>query len=194
MICPFRNTTESALSLNDVYDRVYSFMTRDPRAEYNFMIGTDCQVHPKHTKVITGVIIQRVGKGAWACYRSVVVPREYTSIKEKLSMETSYSEEIAAYFTPEKRFVLEDIILPYVYKGSSLTFYIDIDAGSDERVSRTAPFVAEMVRRVEAIGMKARIKPNSLASYYADKYSKQPHPGFMVGDNRSKLRTDSISY
>lgn len=58
----FKNTTESGLSLTDVRDRIASFMKADPRASYNLMIGTDCQVHNGHTTFVTGIIIQRVGR------------------------------------------------------------------------------------------------------------------------------------
>jgi len=177
----FKNTTESGLSLEMVFERIKEFMNKDPRAVYNLMIGTDCQVHEGHTTFVTGVIIQRVGKGAWACYRRVVIPREFHSVKEKLSMETTLSEEVALFFTGEVRTALEDIVLPYVYQGASLNFFIDVDAGTDERVNRTALYVEEMVRRVESVGMIPRIKPDAIAACaYADKYSKRPAVGYSV--------------
>lgn len=177
----FKNTTESGLTLPKVHEKIISFMNDDPRANYNLMIGTDCQVHNGHTTFITGIIIQRVGRGAWACYRQIVVPRELESVKEKLSMETAYSEEVAMFFTGDKRSDLEDVILPFVYQGASLDFYIDVDAGVDPKINKTAPFVAEMVLRVESMGMKARIKPDAVAACaYADKHSKKPHSGFLV--------------
>ena len=70
----FRNTTERGLNLDTVHERILQFMRLDPVATYKFIIGTDCQVHTGHTKFITGVVIQRLGKGAWACYRQVIVP------------------------------------------------------------------------------------------------------------------------
>jgi predicted RNase H-related nuclease YkuK (DUF458 family) len=172
----FRNTTEKKLSLEQVHERIIRFINLDPKGEYKFIIGTDCQVHKGYTKFITGVVIQRPGNGAWACYRQVILPRQLTSIKEKLSTETSLSEEIALFFSEDKRKEMEDIVLPFVYKGSSFESYIHIDAGSDPIKNKTALYVAEMVLRVESLGMVPIIKPDSyVASAYANRFSKKQH-------------------
>lgn len=172
----FRNTTERGLTLEKVHERILYFMRMEPQANYRFIIGTDCQVHMGHTKFITGVVIQRMGKGAWACYRQVIMPRALHSVKEKLSTETSFSEEVAMFFQDRKRSEMEDIVLPYLYQGASFDMFIHIDAGSDRLKNKTALFVDEMVRRVESMGMLPVIKPDSyVASSYANKFSKKPH-------------------
>jgi predicted RNase H-related nuclease YkuK (DUF458 family) len=172
----FRNTSEKSLSLEQVHERIIRFIKLDPKAAYKFIIGTDCQVHKGYTQFITGVVIQRPGNGAWACYRQVIIPRPFVSIKEKLSTETALSEEVALFFSEDKRKEMEDIVLPFVYKGSSLDAYIHIDAGSDPVKNKTALYVAEMVLRVESLGMVAVIKPDSyVASAYANRYSKKQH-------------------
>jgi predicted RNase H-related nuclease YkuK (DUF458 family) len=172
----FRNTSENKLNLEQVHERIIRFIKLDPKGEYKFIIGTDCQVHRGYTKFITGVVIQRPGNGAWACYRQVILPRQVNSIKEKLSTETSLSEEIALFFSEGKRQEMENIVLPFVYKGSSFESYIHIDAGSDPIKNKTALYVAEMVLRVESMGMVPIIKPDSyVASAYANRYSKKQH-------------------
>ncbi|MNI22061.1 hypothetical protein D3C73_756070 [compost metagenome] len=172
----FRNTTERGLSLEKVHERIVQFMRQEPKSVYKFIIGTDCQVHVGHTKFITGVVIQRMGRGAWACYRQVIIPRALESVKEKLSLETMYSEEIAMCFQERRRLEMEDIILPYMYQGASFQMYIHIDAGNDALKHKTALFVDEMVQRVESVGMVPIIKPDSyVASSYANKYSKKPY-------------------
>ncbi len=172
----FRNTSEAKLNLEQVHERILRFIKLDPKGEYKFIIGTDCQVHRGYTKFITGVVIQKPGSGAWACYRQIILPRQLISIKEKLSTETSLSEEIALYFSDGKRQEMEDIVLPYVYKGASFESYIHIDAGSDLVKNKTAQYVAEMVLRVESLGMVPIIKPDSyVASAYANRYSKTQH-------------------
>jgi hypothetical protein len=45
----FHNVTERRLKLEQVHDRILRFMSLEPHANYNFMIGTDCQVHAGHT-------------------------------------------------------------------------------------------------------------------------------------------------
>ncbi|WP_340137269.1 MULTISPECIES: ribonuclease H-like YkuK family protein [Bacillus cereus group] len=39
------------------------------------MIGTDSQVQKRGTLFITGFVIQREGKGAWACIRKAYITR-----------------------------------------------------------------------------------------------------------------------
>lgn len=174
----FRNVSEQNMPLDEVFERIQAFMRTDPRAAYELVIGTDAQVHAGHTKFVTSVVIFRPGRGAWFCYRQVILPREVLSLQEKLSLETTYSQEIAAYFDPAKRAMLEDILLPYVYQGAELRLFIDIDAGTDEKRNRTSAFVAEMVGRIEAMGLSARVKPEAIvASSVSNRYTKIPYRG-----------------
>ncbi|WP_245856149.1 ribonuclease H-like YkuK family protein [Paenibacillus rigui] len=172
----FQNITESKLSFDEVVHRILRFMAQDPKAHFHFAIGTDSQVHQGCTKFITGIIIRRLGKGAWACYRQVIVPRELTSLKEKLTMETSLSQEMACYFSVDAVRRMEEQLLPYVYQGAVLETFIDIDAGTEPFVNKTSLYVQEMVARVESMGMyAARVKPDSYcASSYANRYTKKP--------------------
>lgn len=169
----FQNISERRLGLEEVFQRVAAFMRRDPKGDYRFIVGTDCQAHSGTTTFVTGIVVHRLGNGAWACYRKVTLPRRLQSIRQKLTMETSMSEDIVSAFGTERLRHLEDIVLPHIYQGASFGTYVDIDAGSDELVNRTAPFVMEMVRRVEAMGVTARIKPDAvIASAYANRYTK----------------------
>lgn len=172
----FRNVSEKGMTLDEVFGHIRRFMESDPHAAYQLMIGTDAQVHAGHTKFITSVVIHRPGRGAWFCYRQVILPREIESLQEKLSLETTYSQEIAMYFDAERRGVLEDIILPHVYQGAELQLYIDIDAGTDAKRNRTSALVAEMVGRIEAMGLSARVKPEAIvASSVSNRFTKTPY-------------------
>lgn len=174
----FRNISESRMTLDDVLGRIKSFMRSDPRAAYQLVIGTDAQVHAGHTKFITSIAILRPGRGAWFCYRQVILPREVRSIREKLSLETSFSQEIALYFDADKRAGLEDIILPYVYQGAALAMFVDIDAGTDAKQNRTSAIVADLVGRIEAMGLTARVKPEAIvASSVSNRFTKSPYRG-----------------
>lgn len=172
----FQNLTESHLCMEDVQDRILRFIAQDPRASYHFIIGTDSQVHRNYTKFVTGILIYRLGKGAWACYRQVVIPRKLTSIREKLMLETSFSQRVAGFFDEDALKQMEDLLLPHVYQGASFQSYIDIDAGTDPIVNRTSRYVKEMVDRVEAMGRYVpRVKPDAYAaSAYANRYTKSP--------------------
>ncbi|MBO9610478.1 MAG: ribonuclease H-like YkuK family protein [Paenibacillaceae bacterium] len=174
----FRNLSERNMTLDEVFGRIQSFMKSDPRVPYRLVIGTDAQVHVGHTKFITSVVIHRPGRGAWFCYRQVIVPREIGSIREKLGLETTFSQEIATYFNPVRRAVLEDIVMPHVYHGAELQLFIDIDAGTDAKRNQTSVFVADLVGRIEAMGMSARVKPEAIvASSVSNRYTKTPYRG-----------------
>jgi predicted RNase H-related nuclease YkuK (DUF458 family) len=172
-IC-FQNLTESSLTIHQVLERIMGYMSEDPKGVYHFIIGTDSQVHRGHTKFVTGIVIHRLGGGAWACYRQIAVPRQLTSIREKLTLETSFSQRIACFFDAVVFTQLEEIVLPYSYQGATLEAYIDIDAGTEPNVNRTALYVQEMIDRVEAMGLYApRVKPDAFAaSTYANRYTK----------------------
>ena len=172
----FRNVSEQNMTLDEVLLRIRKFMESDPRAAYQLVIGTDAQVHAGHTKFVTSIVIIRPGRGAWFCYRQVVLPREIRSVQEKLSLETTYSQEIALYFDHDKRTQLEDIVMPHLYKGAGLQLFVDIDAGTDARRSRTAAFAADMVGRIEAMGLSARVKPDAIAaSAVSNRFTKSPY-------------------
>ncbi|MCU6712971.1 ribonuclease H-like YkuK family protein [Paenibacillus sp. J5C_2022] len=174
----FRNVSEQNMTLDEVFQRIQRFMGSNPIAAYQLVIGTDAQVHAGHTKFITSVVIMRRGQGAWFCYRQIILPREIESLQEKLSLETTYSQEIATYFNDDKRSLLEDIVMPHVYKGAELQLFVDIDAGTDPKRNQTAAFVADMVGRIEAMGLSARVKPEAIvASSVSNRYTKTPYRG-----------------
>lgn len=176
----FRNVAERDLALDEVFERIQRFMRTEPSAAYQLVIGSDAQVHAGHTKFITSIVIIRTGRGAWFCYRQVILPREVDSVQEKLSLETTFSQEIAMYFDHGRRSLLEDIVMPHVYQGAELRMYIDIDAGTDARRNATAAFVTDMVGRIEAMGMSARVKPEAIvASSVSNRYTKKPYRGYV---------------
>ncbi|MBN9656278.1 ribonuclease H-like YkuK family protein [Halobacillus sp. GSS1] len=160
------------MPFEEVFSHILTFMKSEPIGEYKLMMGTDSQVHPSHTLFITGIVIQRVGKGAWACFRKEVVHRQMTTLHERISYETSLTEQVASLFTEEKKNALIEVVLPYIYKGATFTIEGHIDIGSGDR-NRTRVYVNEMMARIESLGMEAKIKPDSIvASSYANRYTK----------------------
>lgn len=172
----FQNQTERGLGIEDVLDRVVRFVSEAPTEDYHFIVGTDCQVHRGHTKFATGIVVHRLGKGVWACYRQFAIPRELTTIREKLMLETTLSQRVACQFDPETLRACLRPPPPNAKGGATLRAYIDIDAGTVQQVNRTAEFVQEMAERVEAMGQYApRVKPYACAaSSYANRYTKRP--------------------
>ncbi|ADU30888.1 ribonuclease H-like YkuK family protein [Evansella cellulosilytica] len=168
----FNNLQEKNMTFEQVFERIVQFMKKDRNGNYRLMFGTDSQVHANDTKFVTGIVIQREGKGAWACIRKVVIPRQINSLQEKISLETSLTEEVVSMFTDERKEKLINIVLPHVYKGATFTIEGHIDIGS-RRQNKTRFLVREMVSRIESMGIEPKIKPESfVASAYANRYTK----------------------
>lgn len=165
----FQNTTEKSLSLEAVFQRVQRFISQDPHGEFRFMIGTDSHVYRKHTTFVTGIVIQRMGKGVWACYRKQKESGQM-ELREKITKETELTQSVAAYFDEEKEKQLLDIISPY--PGASLIKECHLDIGLGKK-NKTSIFVDEMMKVIESVGYEAKIKPYSfVASHYANYYTK----------------------
>lgn len=168
----FENLSEKNMSFEEVFEHIKRFMKKDPHGNYKLMFGTDSQVHPTYTRFITGIVIQREKKGVWACIRKVIIPRRMDNLHERISYETTLTEEIVAMFTEERKDELIEIVLNNIYRGASLTIEGHIDIGSGRR-NKTRIFVNEMLARMEALGIEAKIKPDAfVASSYANRYTK----------------------
>lgn len=168
----FQNLQENHMSFEDIFERIIKFMQLHPSGNYRLMVGTDSQVHHNRTLFISGVVIQNIGKGAWACIRKVVEPREMKQLHERISYETTLTERIVSLFTEAHKNRLIDIVLPHIYHGASFTMEGHIDIGSGQR-NKTREYVEEMVTRIESMGFEPKIKPDSfVASSYANRYTK----------------------
>jgi uncharacterized protein len=168
----FQNLKDQNMCFEEVFDRIIRFMKLYRNGNFRLMIGTDSQVHDRFTVFITGIVILNEGKGAWACIRKVVIPRRMEHLHERISKETSLTEEIVAMFTEERKNMMIDIVLPYIYKGASFTMEGHLDIGAGNR-NKTRIFVEEMVSRIESMGLEPKIKPDSfVASCYANRFTK----------------------
>lgn len=166
----FYNVSEKKMSFQTVLERIKGFMLKDPRSEYVLSIGSDSHVHQTETKFITAVHLHRVGKGAWGCLKNHTVQRPITSIREKISMETALSQEIAYCFISKYLMELSDILIPFADEGADLIFEIHLDIG---RRGMTKELIQEMTGRIEAMGIEAKIKPESYTAFsYANRYTK----------------------
>lgn len=158
------------MEFDDVFARIYNFMKADPRNVYRLSIGTDSQAHGNDTRFITAVHLHRMGKGAWGCLRNEVIHRKLGSLREKISLETHLSQEIACLFTPEYMSDLLELIYPYRNEGAHLIMEIHLDIGNH---GLTKEFILDMTERVRAMGLTAKIKPDAYAaSSYANRYTK----------------------
>ncbi|GLB61276.1 ribonuclease H-like YkuK family protein [Cytobacillus sp. NCCP-133] len=168
----FQNLQERNLTFEQVFNRILLFMKRNPDGNFRLMIGTDSQVHYNRTVFITGIVIQSERKGAWACIRKTIIPRKMMHLHERISYETSLTEEVVSLFTEERKDKMVEIVLPFIYKGGSFSMEGHMDIGSGKR-NKTREFVKEMVSRIESIGLEPKIKPEAfVASSYANRYTK----------------------
>lgn len=166
----FYNVSEKNMSFQTVIERIKGFMLKDPRSLYVLSIGSDSHVHQTETKFITAIHVHRVGKGAWGCLKYHSVNRPISSIREKISMETALSQEIAYYFTSQYLEQLTDVLIPFLDEGADLVFEIHLDIG---RKGLTKELIQEMTGRIEAMGIEAKIKPDSYTAFsYANRYTK----------------------
>ncbi|MED4403774.1 ribonuclease H-like YkuK family protein [Metabacillus fastidiosus] len=166
----FYNISESQMSFDTVNERLQSFILQDPRSEYILSIGTDSHVHQRETRFITAIHMHRVGKGAWGCLRNYYVDRPIFSVREKISTETALSQEIAAHMISDYLIGLSDLLIPYTDEGADLVFEIHLDIG---KKGITKDLIHEMTGRIRAMGIEAKIKPDSYAaSSYANRYTK----------------------
>lgn len=169
----FQNLSQKNMSFEEVLQHIKHFIQQDPTGNFSLMFGTDSQVYSKKTLFITGIVIQRKGKGVWACFRKVIVPRPILNLYERISYETTLTEEVVSLFTEEKKEQLYNLVLPHIYKGASFTIEGHIDIGCGNR-NKTSVFVNEMIARMHSLGIEAKIKPDSfVASTYANRFTKK---------------------
>lgn len=168
----FQNLQEDNMNFNQVLERIMKFMSLSPCGNFRLMVGTDSQVHKTKTLFITGIVIQNEGKGVWACIKRVSIPRKMKQLHERISYELSLTEEIVALFDKERKDMLINIVLPYLYQGATFTMEGHIDIGAGNR-NKTSAFVKEMVARIESMGVEPKIKPDAfVASSYANRYTR----------------------
>lgn len=168
----FQNLSNKNMTFEQVFLNIVQFMEKDPTGNFKLMFGTDSQVFSRETKFITGIVIQQERKGVWACFRRVIIPRKMTNLHERISFETTLTEEIVSLFTNDKKEKLINIVLPNIYKGSSFSIEGHIDIGAGNR-NKTRIFVGEMMSRMQTLGIEAKIKPDSfVASSYANRFTK----------------------
>lgn len=164
----FRNMQHEQLTFPEVFARILRFIQADPKASYRIAIGTDS--HVKHrSHFVSGILLHRVGKGAVGFIREVIIPRKIKSLREKISLETAYTLEIAYMFTPAYLNAIYDAILLDGY-NQNLDLEIHLDIGYK---GPTRDLIKEMVNRVSGLGFDVKIKPfATAASNLADRYTK----------------------
>lgn len=170
----FSNSTNPHMTFDEVFINILIFIQREPTAHYKLAIGTDSQVKSL-TRFISAIHLHRIGldgigKGAWGCIKEYIIPRRIISLREKISIETSLTQELLFLFDYNRVSQILDILIPYVDKGADFSLEAHIDIG---RKGATRELINEMLGRFSGMDVETKIKPDSYAaSSYADRYTK----------------------
>lgn len=164
----FHSTKHEFLSFNQLLNRILDFIKVDPKASYRIAIGTDSQFKSK-TYFVTGILVHRVGKGAIGFLREIVIPRNIKSLREKISLETAYTLEVAYMFTPQHLdLIYNAVLVDEDHNHLDLELHLDIGPNGP-----TKDLIKEMVNRVSGLGFDVKIKPYATAaSSLANRYTK----------------------
>lgn len=162
----FRTASGKPVEINEIANRVISYLLEDLEAEYEITVGTDSQTS-KETKMVEVIAVHRKGLGGIYFYNIDYIPRVH-SLKQKINEETSRSLTVA-------NTLLDAMEFPLLEKGHLLedlnvSFQIHCDIG---KYGKTSVLIKEIVSWVTSQGYICMIKPDSyVASSIADKYSK----------------------
>ncbi len=166
----FFNSSMKRISFIDVFSNILSFVKHDPRGIYTLAIGTDSQVKTDCTVFISAIMIYRKGEGAWGCMSRYRTARRIMNIREKISIETFLTQQIACMFNPKILDEIINIILPYIDYGAEFHHEVHIDIGNNGSSKR---LINEMTSYFAGMGFEPKIKPDSyVASSYANRYTK----------------------
>jgi len=165
----FHNTKQETLTFQEMFARILSFINEDPKSSYKIAIGTDSMVKTSSC-FITAVLVHRIGKGAIGFLKKIVIPRQIRSLREKISTEINFTQEIAYMFTPERIDQIYEAIFAATDDSNHLNLEIHLDIGPH---GPTKELIKEMTNRVSGMGFDIKIKPDSTAaSSLADRYTK----------------------
>lgn len=163
----FHNIRLGTLPFNKVFEAILAFLAEDPSARYCISIGSDSQSSGQSTLFVTCILIHRVSKGAIGFYSRHRVNRPISNLREKLSMETISSLQLAYLFDERRIGRIYDVL----HRGpGNVSFEFHIDIGEN---GPTRAYINEMMSMARGLVFIPRIKPESYcASTYADRHSK----------------------
>lgn len=154
----FTSPTWGKLSLEEMTDKIKSFLSEEHDVEYKIVIGTDSQTSKKGTLFVSALIVHRVGKGAIFFFRKVRT-KPLHDLRYRIYKETELSLALMEYFRNEG---VADLL-------SAWPIEIHIDIGQQ---GETKKLIKEIVGWVTSVGYIAKIKPSSYgASSVADRFT-----------------------
>jgi uncharacterized protein len=162
----FRSVRWGVLPFHEAFERILQFLQEEPDASYCISVGSDSQSNSESSVLVTCVLVHRKGIGAIGFYTRNFLKRPLPNIREKLSLETLCSLQLAYLFDEERLSAIYDILSGR--GGVELEFHID--AGEN---GPTRAYLAELIGMAKGLAFIPRVKPESVcASCYADRHSK----------------------
>lgn len=139
------------------YDDLKRELSLDINSDVNIAVGSDSQVLPNHISFVTTICVHFPGRGG-----------KFYFIKNRLSSKS---------FPNMRLRIMNEVFLSIeaandIDEMISRKVEVHVDIGSEERVSKTSKFCKEFIGIVNASGFICKIKPESWASYIADKFTK----------------------
>ena len=139
------------------YDDFKSEIESDKNVEIKLAVGSDSQVLLSHISFVTTICIHYPGRGGKFFYI-----KERQNKKAFPTMHLRLMNEV--FLSLEAANDLNKII--------SQKAEIHIDIGGEDKSSKTAKFSKQFIGMVSSSGFQCKIKPESWASYVADRFTK----------------------
>ena len=162
----YRTGDGKLITIEQVCETVFNYITTSPQEEYEITIGTDSQSH-NMTRIVEVIAARRIGKGGIFFYYVDNVENFHT-LRDKIYEETNRSIVLAKEFLDKVLSLMSDNNIDI--NDLNAKFVIHCDIGE---YGKTNSLIKEIVSWVHAVGFECAIKPDSYtASGIANKFSK----------------------
>lgn len=139
------------------YDDLKKELSLDANSNADIAVGSDSQVLPNHISFVTTICVHYPGRGGKFYFiKNKQSSRSFPNMRLRIMNEVFLSIEAAND--------IDEMI--------SKKVEVHVDIGSEERISKTSRFCKEFIGIVNSSGFVCKIKPESWASYVADKFTK----------------------
>lgn len=156
----FKNGSVDGLSFADVMATIADRLDMD--SSYTLIVGTDSQVFQRGTIFVTGIVLLRDGKDAFACRGMYVEEEHLMKMRDKIMRETDITSAFLEMFESFLAFRASDVRL-VAHMDVGLTESSDTRFVADEVLDQLAAYDCEVVMKPDAY----------VASGYANFYTKR---------------------
>ncbi len=155
----FQSPTFGNLELSEIREKILEFLSKDPHAQYQLVVGTDSQPHNgSGVDFVTAIVIHRVGTGGIYFWKRTVNKKTYV-LRDRMYEEATMSLEMA------------ETVLALLHRDGITKYDVEIhvDIG---KFGDTHDMINEIVGMIRGSGYRVKIKPESYAaSKVADRYT-----------------------